>query len=65
MDTTNNEIAIHESLKSDKVRMFISVNDLPKYCSKKYAKRIFEAQETNSLWGCYFTAKGRLKAQFI
>lgn len=65
MDTTNTSIAIHQSKNSDKVIKFITESELTNYCSKEYANNILAAKENGSLWGCYFTLSGKVKAQFI
>lgn len=67
-----NMITIRESKNSNKVVKFISGESpdvikvrLEKYCSGKYATRIFEAAQNGGLWGCYLTKSGRIRATFI
>jgi hypothetical protein len=65
-------IAIHESKDSDKVVKNITGNAphevegrLTKYCSAKYASRIFNAYQNGMLYGCYFTKSNKVRAIFI
>ncbi len=65
-------IAIHESKKSDRVIEIISGNaphqiegQLTKYYSEKYASKIFDAYQNNTLHGVYFTKSGNVRANFI
>jgi len=65
-------IAIHESKNSQKVVEFVKgeapyqvEGRLTKYCSEKYASKIFDAYQNGTLHGVYFTTSGKIKATFI
>jgi flavoprotein len=60
-------IAIHESKDSEKVVRFLNLNveSLSEFCSVNYAKSIIAAQDNGSVYGVYFTASGRIRANFI
>ena len=64
---TMETIAVYSNKHSEKCVKFIelSIKELSKYCSKRYADRIIKEQNNGNLYGVYFTESGRIKATFI
>jgi hypothetical protein len=67
METQIEIYAVCSSKKSEQVVKFIklSIDELSRYCSKRYAKSIISCYENGGLWGLYFTETGKLRATFI
>jgi hypothetical protein len=59
------KLAVCSGKDIDKVQFFISLEQLQKYCSERYAKKIRKAHENNCLHGLYLTTAGKIKATFM
>ena len=59
------KLAVHESIKSDKILYWITASKLYEKCSKKYADRIIDASNNGTMWGIYETATGGIRGTFI
>lgn len=63
--THTEKLAVCSGKNINKVEFFVTFEQLQKYCSFTYAKKLIKAHENGDLYGLYITPSGKIKGIFI